>query len=123
MLQIESSDYDIICGGVLAFGGQYRNSLTSDTTHLIALTETGDPDTYLKAINRNLETPINDIDCKITIILPEYFDDCFKVRRKIKPDMYTFPDIKIHSHDPFSTHESHEIGIILDYTNAIFNIF
>ncbi|KAI8139395.1 hypothetical protein BJV82DRAFT_627111 [Fennellomyces sp. T-0311] len=76
---LPDSDKIAICAGLQQFGGQYRDSLTKDTTHLVAISEYGR--SYERAAARQMP-----------IILPHYFDACLKARRRIRLDMYSFPN-------------------------------
>jgi hypothetical protein len=67
-----------LIGGVLAFGGQYRPTPTTDTTHLVTLSPSSTTPTSTSK--------------SVRIILPHYFDDCFKMRlRVLNERVYTFP--------------------------------
>ncbi|KAJ1341709.1 hypothetical protein BSLG_003730 [Batrachochytrium salamandrivorans] len=89
--QIPSGDVEILYGGIEAFGGQWRTSLTDDTTHVIALSDS------TKTTKAALAMP------SVKIILPHYFDDCFTLRRYCSDDAYLFPEPKLfskHSNNP-----------------------
>ncbi|KAJ3116044.1 hypothetical protein HK100_001173 [Physocladia obscura] len=103
----EIAEYDqaAILGSVAAYGGQYRLSLTPDTTHFIAVSAT--TETYSEALiaskmpqNFDMFDPlINENDRNNTgggngliITLPHFIDDCIKLKRHIPARMYTFPD-------------------------------
>ncbi|KAG0170496.1 hypothetical protein DFQ28_001810 [Apophysomyces sp. BC1034] len=78
--KIPKRDREAIFGGLLALGGQYREDLTSDVTHLVCLTQEGEK--YEKAIEVK----------HIKVVLPQWIDDCFKFRRMVREDIFQFPD-------------------------------
>ena len=78
---IPSGDRDVIIGGILAMGGQYSQLLTKLVTHVIALSMDSHPcKTVLE------KTPW------CNIVLPHWFDTCFKLGKKIDPAPYKLPD-------------------------------
>ncbi|KAJ3055924.1 hypothetical protein HK097_008733 [Rhizophlyctis rosea] len=85
--QIPTGDREAIFGGVEACGGQWQTELKNDVTHLITLKPTGAM--YEEAMRRG-----------IAVLLPHYFDDCFRLGRKCREHMYSFPDPKILSLNP-----------------------
>ncbi|KDQ49612.1 hypothetical protein JAAARDRAFT_165491 [Jaapia argillacea MUCL 33604] len=64
------ADLEVICAGITALGGQFREGLTRDVTHLFALT----PSTprYETAIYYQAQT-------KMKILIPHWFDDAVKL--------------------------------------------
>ncbi|KAJ3325131.1 hypothetical protein HDV06_004887 [Boothiomyces sp. JEL0866] len=65
------SDTAAIYAGVDTFGGQYRLTETQDVTHFV----TSQPHLHIGK------------SCKV--IIPEYFDDCFKLKRKCSESFYS----------------------------------
>jgi len=74
-------DKDAIAGGILAMGGNYSSKLTSQVTHIVALTMDNDKVEQVKSNNLNM-----------TVVLPHWFDDCLKLGKKIDEGPYTLPD-------------------------------
>lgn len=67
------SDKEAIYGGVRALGGSFSETLNRFVTHLIS--NDSDEDCCI-AVN-SIE------DCKIKIVLPNWIDDCLKLRKKL----------------------------------------
>ncbi|KAI9328269.1 hypothetical protein BDR26DRAFT_923516 [Obelidium mucronatum] len=101
--EISIHDRAAIFGSVLAFGGQYRTTLAKDVTHFIALTSTTTE--YSKAlVQSNLPQRFDNLNRNpnqiftghgLKIVLPHFFDDCIRVKRRITEYLYSWPDIKI----------------------------
>ena len=81
---LPEGDHDVILAGVMALGGQYSVPLTRLVTHIVA-TNT-DNEKCRKAVEKG-------INCKV--VLPHWFNDCFKLGRKINEKPYVFPDPEI----------------------------
>ncbi|KAJ3240629.1 hypothetical protein HDU81_003213 [Chytriomyces hyalinus] len=105
--EISISDKAAIFGSVRAFGGQYRTELTPDTTHLVTLTMTP-PITKTALAQSKLSQPFDHPHLiksasneptgnGLKLILPHYFDDCVKVKRRVHEDLYLFPEPKLFS--------------------------
>ncbi|KAK5956311.1 regulator of Ty1 Transposition [Knufia fluminis] len=77
-------DKDAIAGGILAMGGNYSSKLTSQVTHVVALSMENDKVEQVKRNNLNM-----------TVVLPHWFDDCLKLGKKIDEGPYTLPDPEI----------------------------
>ncbi|WDK08919.1 BRCA1 C Terminus domain-containing protein [Colletotrichum graminicola] len=77
-------DKETIIGATLAMGGTETADVTRQTTHICALT-TDDPK-CVTAIEKGLK-------CKI--VLPHWFEDCFKLGKRIDEGPYTLPDPEI----------------------------
>ncbi|KAI8335484.1 hypothetical protein BC941DRAFT_514988 [Chlamydoabsidia padenii] len=103
---IPQRDREAIFGATVALGGQYRKSLTSDVTHLVCLAPNGD--VYKKAT----ETMAG----KVKVILPHWFDNCFKLSRLVKEDMFLFPNPPLLQ--PHLGHENGEGTLTLTNNNA-----
>lgn len=58
---------------ILAYGGQYQNSQSTSNTHII----TTEYDPALADYKQ---------------ILPDYFNDCFRIGRLLDEEMYLFPE-------------------------------
>ncbi|KAI2628855.1 BRCT-containing protein [Hypoxylon sp. NC1633] len=78
---IPQSDADAIIGATLAMGGMESSSITRAVTHICALSM--DHPKCQMAIEKKLK-------CKI--VLPHWFDDCFKLGKKISENPYLLPD-------------------------------
>ncbi|CAK7217773.1 regulator of Ty1 Transposition [Sporothrix bragantina] len=78
---IPQSDKEAITGATLALGGTESKDLTRLTTHICALTM--DHDKCKEAVAKKLR-------CKI--VLPHWFDDCFKLGKKIDETPYLLPN-------------------------------
>ena len=77
-------DQDAIIAGVMALGGQHSSPLSKLVTHIV----TTDGDDAKCEIARD-----KGLSCKI--LLPHWFDDCFRLGKKINERPYTFPDPEI----------------------------
>ncbi|CAK7200037.1 regulator of Ty1 Transposition [Sporothrix eucalyptigena] len=78
---IPLGDKEAITGATLALGGMESKDLTRLTTHICALSM--DHDKCKEAVAKRLR-------CKI--VLPHWFDDCFKLGKKIDETPYLLPD-------------------------------
>lgn len=78
---ISEYDSEAITGGVVAMGGQHTAKLTKIVTHLV--TNSMDHSYVKSALDRG---------SKIRIVLPHWFDDCFRLGKKISERPYEFPD-------------------------------
>ncbi|KAI1074196.1 BRCT domain-containing protein [Whalleya microplaca] len=78
---IPSMDKDAIIGATMAGGGMFSENVTKLTTHICALSD-HDPKCQL-AIRKGHK-------CKI--VLPHWFDDCFKLGKRIDERPYLMPD-------------------------------
>ena len=78
---IPQGDKEAITGATLALGGMESKDLTRLTTHICALTM--DHDKCKEAVAKKLR-------CKI--VLPHWFDDCFKLGKKIDETPYLLPN-------------------------------
>ncbi|EJT76993.1 BRCT domain-containing protein [Gaeumannomyces tritici R3-111a-1] len=81
---IPPSDKESIIGATLALGGSESKDLTRLTTHICALTL--DHPKCVQALAKKHK-------CKI--VLPHWFDDCFKLGKKIDESPYLLPDPEI----------------------------
>jgi len=81
---LPQGDKDAIAGGILAMGGNYSSKLTSQVTHIVALTMDNDKVEQVKRNNLNM-----------TVVLPHWFDDCLKLGKKIDEGPYTLPDAEL----------------------------
>lgn len=82
--ELPQGDKDAIIAGVLAMGGLYSNPLTKLVTHLVTLDPNVDK---CKMAMHNLP------HCKI--VLPHWFDDCFRLGKLINEAPYSFPDPEV----------------------------
>ncbi|KAJ9151337.1 BRCT domain-containing protein [Pleurostoma richardsiae] len=81
---IPLTDKEAIIGATLAMGGMESKDLSRMTTHICALSL--DHPKCQQAIEKKLK-------CKI--VLPHWFDDCFKLGKKIDEGPYLLPDPEI----------------------------
>ncbi|KAG8688659.1 hypothetical protein FRC11_005011, partial [Ceratobasidium sp. 423] len=77
-------DSESIAAGIVAFGGQWRDALTNDITHLFCLTSNGPK--YAKALSGQGH-PL-----QIQVVVPHWFFDCFKTETLLSTKNYLFPD-------------------------------
>ncbi|KAJ3299722.1 hypothetical protein HK104_007453 [Borealophlyctis nickersoniae] len=92
--QIPAKDREAIFGGVEATGGQWRAKLEQDVTHLVVLPPPPEGDPVKEAVINNA------LERNVTVILPHYFDDCFRIGRRCSEKSYTFPDPALLRLDP-----------------------
>ncbi|KAI0839852.1 BRCT domain-containing protein [Hypoxylon sp. FL0890] len=78
---IPPTDQDAIIGATMAMGGMDSENVTKLTTHICALSM--DHPKCQLAVNKKLK-------CKI--VLPHWFDDCFKLGKRIDEGPYLLPD-------------------------------
>ncbi|KAK9482368.1 BRCT domain-containing protein [Lipomyces starkeyi] len=81
---LPQGDREALYGGVRALGGQWSESLTRFTTHVIALSM-DEASCKTVALERKA--------CKI--VLPHWIDDCLKLHRRIDEGPYLLPNPKI----------------------------
>lgn len=81
---LPESDAEAIAGGILAMGGNYSSKLTSQVTHIIALSM--EAETVENARARNMPC---------LIVLPHWIDDCLRLGKKIDATPYTLPDPEV----------------------------
>lgn len=85
-LKLPHSDVVVLSGGIGALGGQWRNSLTKDVTHLFTLCS--DSEKYQQAIDYK-QKGMNDIN----IVVPHWFDDVMKLGMgTLNVTPYAWPD-------------------------------
>lgn len=82
--ELPEGDKDAIIAGVLAMGGLYSSPLTKLVTHIVTLSTDNDKCTLAKQ-----KMP----HCRI--VLPHWFDDCFRLGKLIDETPYLFPDPEI----------------------------
>lgn len=81
---IPPTDKEAIVGATMAMGGTESDNLTKIVTHICALTT--DHPKCQTALQKSLK-------CKI--VLPHWFDDCFKLGKRIDEGPYLLPDPEI----------------------------
>jgi hypothetical protein len=81
---IPDGDKEAIYGAVLALGGLCSENFTKLVTHLVALSI---DDPVCETAQRK------GVPCKI--VLPHWFDDCLRLRRRISEQPYLLPDPEI----------------------------
>lgn len=81
---LPEGDKDAIAGGILAMGGNHSSKLTTQVTHVVALSM--DSEKVEQVVKNNLN---------IHVVLPHWFDDCLKLGKKIDEAPYLLPDPEI----------------------------
>ncbi|KAI0968279.1 hypothetical protein F4678DRAFT_208607 [Xylaria arbuscula] len=81
---IPDNDKDTIIGATMAMGGMYSDHVTKLTTHICALS-TDHPKVRMAMEKKH----------KCSIVLPHWFDDCFKLGKRIDEGPYLLPDPEI----------------------------
>jgi hypothetical protein len=88
-------DQDAIMAGVMALGGQHSSPLSKLVTHIVTI----DGDDAKCEIARD-----KGLSCKI--VLPHWFDDCFRLGKKINERPYVFPNPELlREHNPAKIRE------------------
>ncbi|KAL5534878.1 hypothetical protein ACEPAG_1343 [Sanghuangporus baumii] len=80
---LEPCDTEVIAAGINALGGLFREGYTRDCTHVLAARP--DSDKYLTAMHYATAT-------RVKVVLPHWFDDCFKLLVRLPEDPYVWPD-------------------------------
>ncbi|KAL5495911.1 ESC4 [Sanghuangporus weigelae] len=80
---LEPCDTEVIAAGINALGGLFREGYTRDCTHVLAARP--DSDKYLTAMHYATAT-------RVKVVLPHWFDDCFKLLLRLPEDSYVWPD-------------------------------
>lgn len=76
----------MLSAGIIALGGQWRNDLTRDVTHLFA--ESSASERYRTGINHR------DLKHCIKVLVPDWFDDAVRLStRDFNTDTYEWPDV------------------------------
>ncbi|KAG9254638.1 uncharacterized protein F5Z01DRAFT_83660 [Emericellopsis atlantica] len=81
---LPTMDKESICGAAMALGGQESKEASRLTTHICSL--------YMD--HPKIEAALKK-GWKGKIVLPHYFDDCFKLGKRIDEGPYTLPDPEI----------------------------
>lgn len=81
---LPEGDKDAIAGGILAMGGNVSARLTTQVTHVVALSMDNEKAEQVALHNLNIH-----------IVLPHWFDDCLKLGKKIDEGPYLLPDPEI----------------------------
>ncbi|KAI0813069.1 hypothetical protein GGR55DRAFT_596183 [Xylaria sp. FL0064] len=81
---IPDTDKDTIIGATMAMGGMYSDHITKLTTHICALS-TDHPKVQMAMEKKH----------KCSIVLPHWFDDCFKLGKRIDEGPYLLPNPEI----------------------------
>ncbi|KAK3292735.1 BRCT domain-containing protein [Chaetomium fimeti] len=81
---IPTTDKEAITGAIMALGGMESKDLSRQTTHVCALSL--DHPKCIEAKKKNLK-------CKI--VLPHWFDDCFRLGKRIDEGPYLLPNPEI----------------------------
>ncbi|KXX83410.1 BRCT-containing protein 1 [Madurella mycetomatis] len=81
---IPSMDREAITGAIMALGGMESKDLSRQTTHICALSLE-----HPKCVEAKKKSP------KCKIVLPHWFDDCFRLGKRIDEGPYLLPDPEI----------------------------
>ncbi|KAL2015445.1 hypothetical protein VTK56DRAFT_5407 [Thermocarpiscus australiensis] len=81
---IPATDREAIVGAIVALGGMESKDLSRQTTHICALSLD-----HPKCIEARKKNP------KCKIVLPHWFDDCFRLGKRIDEGPYLLPDPEI----------------------------
>ena len=81
---LPEGDADAIAGGIIAMGGLFTSKLTSQVTHIVALSM--ESEQVETAVKKRL---------RVKVVLPHWFDDCLRLGRKIDEQPYELPDPEI----------------------------
>ncbi|KAJ8128482.1 hypothetical protein O1611_g5152 [Lasiodiplodia mahajangana] len=81
---IPDTDKDAIIGATMAMGGMYSDHVTKLTTHICALS-VDHPKARMTLEKKH----------KCKIVLPHWFDDCFRLGKRIDEGPYLLPDPEI----------------------------
>ncbi|KAI0100246.1 BRCT domain-containing protein [Nemania sp. FL0031] len=81
---IPDTDKDTIIGATIAMGGMYSDHVTKLTTHICAL-----------SIDHPKARMTIEKKHKCKIVLPHWFDDCFRLGKRIDEGPYLLPDPEI----------------------------
>ena len=82
---LPEGDKEAIYGGVMALGGQYSDELVKGTTHVVTMSMDSD------VVRRVMQDPSRTVE----VVLPHWFDDCLKLRRRVPSDPYRFPNPRV----------------------------
>jgi twin BRCT domain len=81
---LPEGDADAIAGGILAMGGLFTSKLTSQVTHIVALSVESEQVEIAKKRKSH-----------VRVVLPHWFDDCLRLGRKIDESPYELPNPEI----------------------------
>ena len=87
---LPGGDKELIYGAVSAFGGGYVDTITKNTTHLIALDVLNEKAVVASSLIHSGSQLGN-----IKIVLPHWIDHCITLGKKLDEDDYLLPDPKI----------------------------
>ncbi|PFH55708.1 hypothetical protein XA68_17745 [Ophiocordyceps unilateralis] len=96
-------DKETIIGATMALGGQESKDVSRLTTHICALS-VDDP---------KVASALKNPKCKV--VLPHWFDDCFKLGKRIDEGPYLLPDPEILRKSP---HDELDIPVSTNLTDA-----
>jgi mediator of DNA damage checkpoint protein 1 len=86
---LSKSDNIVMAAGISSLGGQWRNALTKDVTHLFALSTKSNK--YETAMHFKNELPMK-------VLVPHWFDDTVRIgMRNIPTDPYEWPEPSVFS--------------------------
>ncbi|KAL1306815.1 hypothetical protein AAFC00_005472 [Neodothiora populina] len=99
--ELPEGDKDAVIAGVIAMGGLYSNPLTKLVTHIVTLSDENDK---CKVARERMP------ECRI--VLPHWFDDCFRLGKLIDETPYRFPDpeiLRLNNSDPVKIRQTPDI--------------
>ncbi|KAF8519164.1 BRCT domain-containing protein [Gautieria morchelliformis] len=80
---LPNGDKEVIASGILAQGGAWRQGLTRDVTHLFVTNTRSEK--YLTAMHFRESA-------HITVVLPQWFDQCWSTQMRLPSEVFQFPD-------------------------------
>jgi hypothetical protein len=89
-VDLPPGDTEAIISGVVALGGQYLVNLTRSVTHIVAL---NDENPLCQAAQQSK-------DVHAVMVLPHWFDDCLKLRKRLGVTPYLLPNPEIAREGP-----------------------
>ncbi|KAK9450482.1 uncharacterized protein V1518DRAFT_454948 [Limtongia smithiae] len=92
VIGLPHGDKEAIYGGVRAMGGQWSETLTRFTTHVITLPVPLEDPRENALIENLMKRPA------LKVILPHWVDSCLKLRHRVQEEPYLFPDPPLLSH-------------------------
>lgn len=78
---LSQNDQENVCAGIQALGGLYSKVLTAQTTHLITTDIKLESEICMRAVEFG----------KIKVVVPDWFDTCLRLRRRVSEDPYLIP--------------------------------
>lgn len=85
---LPEGDAEAITAGVMALGGQFSHPLTKLVTHVVTM-----------SLDHPKCKAVKDKGHSCKMVLPHWFDDCFRLGKKISERAYEFPDPELFRRD------------------------